>query len=136
MKKSKRYWAIVLLGYSFIAASGCACVKETTKGIIGISTKEIENSRKNAIKKMLNYEYNACYNKTLEILKRTGAYIYTEDKKKNMIAIYVSESDTTAVGIFLKENGKNNTQVEVSSASTYAKELIAQKLFTGLEKQE
>lgn len=136
MKVLKLYRVIVLLGYSFIAASGCVCVKETTKGIIGISTKEIENSRTKSIKKVLNCEYNACYNKTLEILKRIGAYIYTEDKKKNMIAIYVSETDTTAVGIFLKENGKNNTEVEVSSASAYAKELIAQKLFTGLEKQE
>ena len=58
-----------------------------------------------------------------------GSYIYTDDPKKNMLAIYVSEADTTPVGIFLKEMDASNTQIEISSPSTYAKELIAEKLF-------
>ncbi len=123
-------WCLVL----GILTSGCAGIKETTRGIMGISTSQIENSRKDALKKEFNYEYKACYNKTLEILTRIGAYVYTQDQKKNLIAIYVSEQDTTTVGIFFKQVDANHTQVEVSSPSTYAKELIAKQLFLGLEK--
>ncbi len=72
--------------------------------------------------------------KTLELLARIGAYIYTQDQKKNLIAIYVSEQDTTSVGIFFKQIDTQRTQIEVSSPSTYAKELIAKQLFSGLEK--
>lgn len=118
----------------FILMTGCAGFKETARGIIGISTKEIENSRKDALKKEFSYDYKTCYNKTLEILTRIGAYIYNQDQKKNLIAIYVSSEDTTSVGIFFKSIDANNTQIEVSSPSTYAKELIAKQLFLGLEK--
>jgi hypothetical protein len=53
-----------------------------------------------------------------------------------MIAIYVSETDTTPVGLFFKEIDKSNTQVEVSSPSTYAKELISEKVFKLLKPPE
>jgi hypothetical protein len=65
-----------------------------------------------------------------------GAYIYVKDIKKHMIAIYVSETDTTPVGLFFKEIDKSNTQVEVSSPSTYAKELISEKVFKLLKPPE
>ena len=50
-----------------------------------------------------------------------------------MIAVYFSESDTTPIGIFFKEIGANTTQMEVSSPSSYAKELIAERLFSVLK---
>jgi hypothetical protein len=109
---------------------GCATIKEAAKGIAGNSTKALEENRKSALVKTFDYDYFSCYTKTVDILKkRSGAYIYVQDIKRHMIALYVSEADTTAVGIFFKEIDNNKTQVEVSSASTYAKELIAGKVF-------
>jgi hypothetical protein len=49
-----------------------------------------------------------------------------------MLALYVSEEDTTPVGVFLTERGKFRTLVEVSSPSTYGKEKIAQTIFDSL----
>ena len=133
MKRLKYYCVTVLLGYSVIALVGCATIKEAAKGLAGTSTKALEENRKSAIAKTFDYDYFSCYTKTMDILKkRSGACIYAQNIKRRMIALYVSEADTTAVGIFFKEIDKNKTQVEVSSASTYAKELIAAKVFDWL----
>ena len=125
----------VILIFSFmLLLSGCATIKEDAKKILGVSTKALEEGRKEAIKKQFNYDYNTCYNKIKAILKENGSYIYAQGLKKHMLAVYVSEQDTTPVGLFFKEIGTANTQIEVSSPSTYAKELISTKVFSELEK--
>ncbi len=113
---------------------GCATIIDAPKGIVGISTKALEDGRKDAIKKTFNYDYNTCYERTKNILANAGTYAYAQDVKKEMIAVYVSQEDTTPVGIFFKAIDANNTQVEVSSLSTFAKEFIAAKIFAALEK--
>jgi len=118
-----------------ILISGCASIKEIARGFAGVSTKVLEENRKTAITKTFNYDYFTCYTKTLDILKCMQAYIYTQSIKKHIIAIYVSGEDTTPVGLFFKEIDATNTQVEVSSPSTYAKEFISGKVFSVLDKQ-
>ena len=135
MKIIKRYCIILLLGYSLIGLLGCATIIEGAKGLAGISTRSLENARKDAITKNFDYDYSSCYAKTEEILKRMKAYIYAQSIKKHMIAVYVSEWDTTPVGLFFKEIDANNTQVEVSSLSIYAKEFISGKVFSVLDKK-
>jgi len=126
------FWSVILIfAVCSLSFSGCAAIKEGGRCLIGVSTKEVERSRSGAITKSFNYDYNACYSKTKGILKNIGSYIYAQNK--NMIAIYISEEDTTPVGLFFKEVDANNTQIEVSSPSTYAKELIAAKVFSALE---
>jgi len=135
MKIVKRYCSIVLLSYCSIVLLGCATIKEAAKGFMGISTQSLEKARKDAIIKTFNYDYSACYAKTMDVLKSMQAYIYTQSIKKHMIAVYVSEEDTTPVGLFFKEIDAANTQVEVSSLSTYAKEFISGKVFPVLDKK-
>ena len=113
--------------------TGCSSLKEYSQGFLGVSIKVLEEGRKNAKLRTFNFDYFTAFTKTLDVLKNIGAYIYAKDIKKHMIAVYVSKEDTTAVGIFFKEIGAANTQVEVSSPSTYAKELMANKLFKALE---
>jgi hypothetical protein len=113
---------------------GCAALSETAKGVAGVSTKVLEEGRKNAITKTFNYDYLTCYTKILDILKQINAYIYAADINKHMIAIYVSEEDTTPVGLFFKEIDFKHTQIEVSSPSTFAKEQISAKVFSELAK--
>jgi len=118
-----------------ISTMGCATITEGVKGFAGVSTRALEDNRKTAITKAFNYDYFTCYTQTLDILKRMQAYIYMQSIKKHMIAIYVSEQDTTPVGLFFKEIDATNTQVEVSSLSTYAKEFISGKVFSVLDKK-
>ena len=128
-----RYFLFFIFLFT-IFTSGCAGLKETAKGIAGVSTKVLEEGRANAIKKTFNFDYLAAYAKTLGILKneKVGSYIYAQDIKKHMIAIYVSEQDTTPVGVFFQKVDANNTDVQVSSPSTYAKEMISTRLFAAL----
>lgn len=113
---------------------GCASTIECAKGVAGLSTKCIEDNRQNALVKTFNFDYATCYTKVKNILLAKGSYIYTDNPKKHMIAIYVSGEDTTPVGIFFKSVDASNTQVEVASPSTYDKELIARRVFTQLNK--
>lgn len=107
---------------------GCASIKEAAKATMGISTKELEDNRKSAIKEKFSRSYDDCYKAVFDGLRERGSYVYAQDYKNKMIAVYVSEEDTTPVGIFFKIVDDKSTQVEVSSPSTYARELIANKV--------
>jgi hypothetical protein len=113
---------------------GCSTVKEAAKCVVGISTQELEDLRKDAVKKTVSLDSDICENRVKRILKRANTYTYAEDPAKHLIAIYLSESDTTPVGVFITKQDKDQTLIEVSSPSTYAKEFIAAKIFDSLEK--
>jgi len=72
------------------------------------------------------------HKKIIDVLKKEGAYVYRDDLSRNLIALYLSETDTTPVGVFLTEVDKGNTRIEVSSPSTYGKEVIADIIFSSL----
>ncbi|MCX5711491.1 MAG: hypothetical protein NTY47_00230 [Candidatus Omnitrophica bacterium] len=116
-----------------VLLSGCASLKETSKGILGISTKVLEEGRKDAVVKTFNLDYMSCKARVHKALKIIKAYIYEEDKPKNLIAIYVSETDTTPVGIFVTKVSPEMTKVEVSSPSSFSRDLIADKVFGYIE---
>ncbi len=116
--------------------SGCVSVKEAAKGFAGVSTKVLEEGRKDAIVETVPLDYATCYAKVLETLKSHGAYVYSGDIQKRMIAFYVSNEDTTPAGIFFKEIDAQHTQWEVSSPSTYARELFAGHLSSAFNPTE
>jgi hypothetical protein len=132
MKALKRLGLLVFSGCFLLGILGCASIKEMTNGLLGVSTRPLEEARKNSVSKNFDYDYFTVYTRTLDILKQINAYVYRKDISKYMIAIYVSETDTTPVGIFFKETGKDTTRVEVSSPSSYARDAISAKLFSGL----
>ena len=127
---------ILVLIVTIVLSIGCVRIKEAGRGAAGISTKVLEEHRKGAVIKIFDFDYNTCYAKIKDFLVRRGSYIYTEDAKKRLIAVYVSKEDTTPVGLFFREISPASTQVEVSSASTYAKELIANKISRVFEQGE
>ncbi|MCK9432814.1 MAG: hypothetical protein PHQ84_02930 [Candidatus Omnitrophica bacterium] len=132
MKKSS--FSIFLMGVLCIL-SGCATMKEAGKGFLGVSTRILEDGRKDALKKSFALDYHSCYLKVKDILAEKGkeSYIYSEDADKKLIAFYLSCEDTTPVGIFFTEETQGGTLIEISSPSTYAKEEIAKRVFPGLE---
>lgn len=127
-----------------VVLSGCSTVKEMGKGFAGVSTQILEQKRADALKKSFALSYQDCYAKTKEVLTKDapakdaleqGAntpYIYAEDSEKKMIAVYLTPTDTTPVGIFFTEEAGVNTLIEISSPSIYAKEEIANRIFSGL----
>ena len=136
-----RFASIIVCCLLSVVLLGCTTVKEVAKGFAGVSTQVLEEKRKDALKKYFSIDYDSCYAKVKDILKEkvkengneNGPYIYGEDLQKKMIAIYLSETDTTPVGIFFTEERKGQILIEVSSPSIYAKEFIAKRIFTGID---
>jgi len=133
MRVLMRLGLVVFLSCFLVGTLGCASITEMARGFMGFSVRSLEKARKDAISKNFNYDYFTVYTKSLDALKEIQSYIYTKNIRKHLIAIYISEQDTTPVGIFFKEIDKDNTQIEVSSPSTYARDLISAKLFSALE---
>ncbi|MFH1354720.1 MAG: hypothetical protein ABIH19_01020 [Candidatus Omnitrophota bacterium] len=134
IEKSFFCFTLIISLCSLVLTSGCAHVKEGFRGFLGTSIKVLEEGRKDAVKSTFPYDYFTCYTKTLDILKKYETYVYLEEIKKYMIAIYVSRQDTTPVGLFFTEMDKDNTQIEISSPSKFARELISQRIYSELEK--
>lgn len=127
MRGMARFSVLVFCIFLF---SGCARVKETTKSFLGVSTQILENCRKDAVKETFQCGYDDCYALALNVLKQMKAYTYSKDKAKGLIAVYVSEEDTTPVGVFFTALDQQRTQLEVCSPSSSAKEYIAMRLFS------
>lgn len=131
MKRCK----LIGLGMVMVLVCGCGVgMKESLRGVAGISTKVLEDNLPSAESKEFNLGYDPAYSKTRKIIQDIKGYIYAEDKSRDLIAIYVTEEDTTPVGIFFKSVDNAKTRVSISSPSKFAKELIAGKIFSGLEK--
>jgi len=131
VKNFKFRFVILLFAFCALNFVGCARMKECAKGIAGISTEQLEKSRKGAIVKQFNLDYDTCYAKTKQALNKAGSYIYAQGK--DMFAVYLSTTDTTPVGLFFKKIDAQNTQIEVSSQSAYAREVLSKKVFAILE---
>lgn len=128
----RRIIIVALLGYCVIALAGCVCLKEGIKGFLAISTTDIENSKDKAIVKIVDCDYDSCYRKVEERLIEIGSYIYA--KRKDLIAVYISQKDTTPAGIFFKEVNGQKTQLEIASPAADTREYLADKIFSVLEK--
>lgn len=123
-------WALIL-----VFCSGCGVGwKESLRGLAGTSTKILEDNLAGAESQEFNLGYDAAYTKAMALLKKMEAYVYRVEPKKKLVAIYISEEDTTPVGIFFKATDKNKTLISVSSPSSFAKRVISVKLFAGMEK--
>jgi hypothetical protein len=117
-----------------VLLAGCAGVRETAKGVAGVSTKALEDGRANAIKKTFSVDYAKCRDMVNEVLKENSVYVYARDEAKKMIAFYLTESDTTPVGVFFTALNDTSTEVAVTSPSRYSKEFIADKISARFEK--
>jgi len=124
---------VFLLSVFFLA--GCASVNEVCKGALGVSTQVLEEGRKDALKQEFGCDLITCHNMVRAVLKENKSHIYADNLEKDMLALYISDEDTTPVGIFLTDTGKAATLVEVTSPSIYGKELIAKIVFTGLNER-
>ncbi len=129
-----RFKEILLIAtlIGIIIFSGCTCLKERLKGFLAISTRELEQGRAEAIVKIVDYDFKDCYQKIERILADIGSYVYS--KKSDLIAVYISQVDTTPAGIFFKEIDTNRTQLEIVSPAKDTKEYLAQEIFSALQK--
>lgn len=119
----------VLSAVMLFFLNGCATIKDAPKGFLGISTRALEESRGDAVSKTFEFDYDICYNKTLEALSQIDSRVYAKDPKKDLVAVYVTEEDTTPIGFFFTKVEAGKTKVEIASPSFFAKERMARRIF-------
>lgn len=120
---------ILLILSAFIFLSGCATPVDMAKSFFGISTKELEERRKDALVKVFDYDYETCYAKTEKILNgMKKVSIYAKDKDK--IALFYIDPYNTPVGVFFVEMDQAHTRVEISSPSSAARGWVAKNVFS------
>jgi len=124
----RRVLIIGLLSYWVILSAGCACLKEGTRGFLGISTREIENARDKAIVRIVDYDYNSCFKMVEARLAEIESYIYT--KRRDLIAVYISPTDTTPAGVFFREVDGQKTELSIASPAADTREYLAEKIFS------
>lgn len=119
----------VLLALAAVCMAGCATTADWSKGLFGVSTAPVENARKNAVSKAFDYDYSACYDKMKKLLEEMPQ-VSVYAKKKDLIAVYYNNVNTTPVGVFFKKTDEKKTQVEIASPSSSARDWIAKNLFS------
>jgi len=114
---------------------------EVTKQIMGVSIKSLKEEQVERESKVFNYEYNFCYEKTLEVLKEMGVYVFRENKKKHFIVamnfdkIFKKCIDTTEVGIFFKEIENKQTKIDVTCGNLNLVKFASEEIFSRLKKK-
>ncbi|MCX7927345.1 MAG: hypothetical protein N2606_04340 [Candidatus Omnitrophica bacterium] len=114
---------------------GCASVKEASRGLAGISTQALEERFPGGRTIKVKMDYDNCVNQTRILLKQAGAYIYKDSPQRKLIAVYVSETDTTPVGLFFESIDEKNTYITFTSQSDYARDYIAEKVEAAFNKR-
>ncbi len=134
MKRGKLVIFLSVFYLVSVLLAGCTTVKEWGKGFLGVSTRVLEENRQNDLKKSFALDYDACYAGVKSVLNEKGkeSYIYAEDLQAKMIAVYFSQTDVTAVGIFFTPQENGGTLMEISSPSTFAKEDLGKRIFAAL----
>ena len=116
------------LGCWILGLAGCACITEGTRQFLSISTKELENVRGGAIVKIVDYDYSSCYKKVEEVFAAIGSYIYV--KREDLIAVYISKTDTTPAGVFFRRIDEQRTELSIASPAKDTKEYLAEQIFS------
>jgi len=122
----------VVIAVSILLNAGVSCASPQTdifKALFAVSTRELEELKKEALVKIFDYDYKTCYEKTLALVeKMVGTKIYAQEK--DVIAVYCSSLNNTPVGIFFEKVDVSHTKVLISSASSGAKEWVASNVFS------
>lgn len=125
----------IIILFLFGSLVGCAPVIETSKKIWGSSTRSLEEARVNGIVRVYNASVQRCFEETVAEAKIQEYTVFIADKKKAMIVLMGVKGsvNTTRVGVFFSEVSDTQTKIYVTSLSTNAKRIVADKLYTKLD---
>ena len=114
---------------------------EVTKQIMGVSIKSLKEEQPGGESKVFNYDYNFCYEKTLEVLKEMGVYVFQKNKEEHYIIamnfdkIFKKCIDTTEVGIFFEEMENKRTKIDITCSNLNLVKFASEEIFSRLKKK-
>ena len=129
MKTNITFWAMGLLILLSAGVSYSATPADVFKDFFAVSTRELEELKKDALVKIFEYDYKTCYEKTLALIeKMPDTKIYA--REEGVIAVYCIALNDTPAGIFFEKVDESHTKVLISSASSPAKNWVASNVFS------
>lgn len=119
---------VVLLG-------GCAQTAEFSRTIWGSSTRALEKARVNALVRNYNQPVSRCYDEVIKASEESKFHVFIDNKPKATIVLMgiTGAVNTTEVGVFFSELADGQTKVYISSLSSNAKRIVADKIFAHLD---
>lgn len=115
--------------------SGCAQTAEFSKTVWGSSTRSLEKARVNALVRNYDQSVSRCYDEVIKASEESKFQIFIDNKPKATIVLMgiTGAVNTTEVGIFFSELADGQTKVYISSLSSNAKRIVANKIFAHLD---
>jgi len=159
---SKNYFTVLII-FVLSVLMGCAQTKEVARTIWGSSTRVLERERINAVTRVYDCSFDACFDtvvqieqdraskeenievdvsdsavkgKTLdEVTERKRFTVFMKNRTKKYVVVVgiPGAVDTTEVGIFFTYVDPNSTQIDLSSLSSHAKRIAAEIVFQELD---
>jgi len=114
---------------------------EVTKQIMGVSIKSLKEEQIGGESKVFNYDYNFCYEKTLEVLREMGVYVFQKNKGEHYIVamnfdkIFKKCINTTEVGIFFEEMENKRTKIDITCGNLHLVKFASEEIFSRLKKK-
>jgi len=128
-----KIWIVFILPVLLVVI-GCARITETTKAILGTSTKDLEEERVNAITKTYACDLSDVFDEVLRIAEKRKLVVFSKNRtQRRIVLMKIPESiDTTEVGVFFSYLDKNKTEIEITSLSPSAKQTASEIIFLDL----
>jgi hypothetical protein len=120
----------ILLVSVVCLSAGCASPMELSRTIWGSSTRDLEEARVNGIVKIYDAPPGRCYDEALKAAVESDFKIFIQNKAKATIVVMGVKGsvNTTEVGIFCTEVSDNKSKIYISSLSSNAKRIVAEKI--------
>ncbi|MDD8050951.1 MAG: hypothetical protein PHG55_06375 [Verrucomicrobiota bacterium] len=125
-----------LLTMAFLA-TGCAGVRETTRSVVGVSVRKLEDARANALRSEWVCTPEQCFGFTAARAKESGLLVLQENRPRLYLVITQIPGvvNSSEVGVFFVPIGPRLTRVEIASPSELAKRKLSQWLLSVLPEE-
>lgn len=127
-----RYIPIFLV---VILLAGCAPGIEFSRRIWGSSTRDLQEARVNGIVRIYEADTSRCFDEALTAAIESDYDVFIKDKAKQTIVLMGIKGsvNTTRVGVFFSEVEDKKTKIYISSLSSNAKRIVAEKIYSKLD---
>ncbi len=125
----------ICIVFTAVLLGGCAQTAEFSKTIWGSSTRSLEKARVNALVRNYDQPVSRCYDEVIKASEESKFHVFIDNKPKATIVLMGIKGavNTTEVGVFFSELADGKTKVYISSLSSNAKRIVAQKIFNKLD---
>ena len=130
--RAMRYGSLFLV---CVLLAGCASVLDSPRSLLGVSTRDLELRRSQAVYKTLSCSPTDAFD-AIEAFAEANKYLVFRKDRGALVLVLMripGAVDTTEVGVFLVplDEGRS-VRIEVSSRSSFARRVVAQNLFAHL----